>query len=113
MGTTHKTYRNISGLLKLIGVKYEELGTRNEVSHLWNSFTEPEESEKAFTMKWLGAIEKNMKQSVSDRRSIPEETVESMASTLYHPQDALKHRLIDQVGTFEEFVSQHYPKHKV
>ena len=54
-----------------------------------------------------------MVKTVSERRNISEEKAQSMAAQLYHPQDALKNRLIDEIGTFEEFAMKHYPKHNV
>ena len=113
VGSTHKTYPNIATLLTLIGVKYQELGTNNQASHLWNTFSEPSPQEQTVATDWLRTVSENMLKRVSKARNIPLEQLSSMAHRLYTPHQALQQRLIDQVGTFEEFTMAHYPAHHV
>lgn len=47
--------------------------------------------------------------SISERRGISKEALTEIKSKVFHPKDALKHKLIDSVSTFEEFVNLHYP----
>ena len=51
--------------------------------------------------------------SVSERRGVPKETLNEIKSKVFHPKDALKHKLIDSVSTFEEFMEVHYPNSTV
>ena len=111
MGTTHKSYRNIEKLLNYIGVKVEWLGTKER--HIWNMITQPNEVEKEFTDKWIETIEEGMIKAVSYRRKIPIETVRNIRNRLFSPKEALENKLIDEIGTFEEFKDLNFPNNPV
>ena len=51
--------------------------------------------------------------SISARRNIPKEELSGIRSKIMHPRDALKMRLVDSLGTFEEFVDSNFPNANV
>jgi ClpP class serine protease len=96
-----------------VGIKYTELGTKSSSSQLWNQFVEKSEKEQEITRKWLTVVEKNMIDSVSERRKIPKEEALALKNKVFHPREALRAKLIDSVSTFEEFAAVNYPNHSV
>jgi hypothetical protein len=56
VGTTQKSYRNIKKLLDLLGIRYEELGSKHEPSRIWNQFVEKNEREKQIAEKWIEKV---------------------------------------------------------
>ena len=97
----------------MIGIKYTELGTKNDSTQLWNQFVEKSEREKEITQKWLSVVEKNMIDAVVERRKIVREDAVALKNKVLHPRDALKAKLIDSIGTFEEFAALNYPNHSI
>lgn len=47
--------------------------------------------------------------SIHLRRKIPKEDLVNIKNKIMHPKDALKLKLVDSVGTFEEFVDVNFP----
>lgn len=74
---------------------------------------EKNEKEKEITKKWLTVVEKNMIDSVAQRRKIGREEALAIKNKVFHPRDALKAKLIDSISTFEEFTAVNYPNHTV
>jgi ClpP class serine protease len=54
-----------------------------------------------------------MIKSVQQRRNIPKDTLTAIKNKLYHPKDALALKLVDSIGTFEEFVDVNFPNHNI
>jgi ClpP class serine protease len=51
--------------------------------------------------------------SIHQRRGIPIEELKGIKSKIMHPRDALRLKLIDSVGTFEEFKDLNFPNTSV
>ena len=47
--------------------------------------------------------------SIHQRRKIAKEDLVNIKNKIMHPKDALKLKLVDSVGTFEEFVDVNFP----
>ena len=47
--------------------------------------------------------------SIHQRRKIPKEDLVNIKNKIMHPKDALKLKLVDSVGTFDEFVDVNFP----
>jgi reverse gyrase len=56
VGTSLKSYRNIKKLLDLLGIRYEELGSKHESSRICNQFMEKKEREKQIAEKWIEKV---------------------------------------------------------
>ena len=50
-----------------------------------------------------------MIESIHQRRKIDREQLKAVKSTIMHPKDALSMKLVDSVGTFEEFADLNFP----
>ena len=51
--------------------------------------------------------------SIHARRNIPKEDLLKIKSKLMTPREALRLKLVDSIGTFEDFVDLNYPNHSV
>lgn len=54
-----------------------------------------------------------MVDEINKRRKISKEEIVAIRNKVFHPQDALKLKLIDEVSTFENFKETNYPNHSV
>ena len=100
-------FPDVSGLLKdKLGVKFDEVKTNKNsaIGTMSRPFTE---EEKSYLNTYIERGYKLFRQRVADGRKLPVEEVEKVAQgRVWLGQDAIKHKLVDQIGSLDDAVAK-------
>jgi protease-4 len=96
---------NVLGLLEKLGVKVE-VNKIGQYKDMLSPFKEVDEESRAKLMEVLGDIFLKFRNDVRDRRSIPEEEMEKIATgEIYSARAAKEKKLIDEIGDLDKAAS--------
>ena len=100
-------FPDVSGLLKdKLGVKFDEVKT-NKHSNMGTMARPLSDEEKSYLNTYIDRGYKLFRQRVADGRKLPVEEVEKVAQgRVWLGQDAIKHKLVDQLGSLDDAVAK-------